>query len=86
MNQETNTETPENEIPMDETHEAGASERDAGVEYLWGMPMRWDTEQAFKNFWNKEDDRILPPKYFGIGWDLNFHALAKKMKKSLDDA
>jgi hypothetical protein len=25
------------------------------------------------------DDRILPPKHFGIGLDLNYHARAKKM-------
>jgi len=42
------------------------------------MPMRWERENIFKNLWNQDDDRIFPPKYFGIGWDLNFHALIKK--------
>ncbi len=43
-----------------------------------GMPMRWDPQNMFKNLWNPHDDRIFPPKYFGMGWSLNFHALLKK--------
>lgn len=43
-----------------------------------GMPMKWDRKKMFSNLWNAEDERIFPPKNFGIGWDLNFHALAKK--------
>jgi hypothetical protein len=45
----------------------------------FGMPMRWDRKNMFKNLWNKDDDRIFPPKYFGIGWDLNLHALFKQV-------
>lgn len=44
---------------------------------LMGLPMRWDRKNAFKNIWNSDDDRIFPPKYFGIGWSMNFHALLK---------
>lgn len=47
-------------------------------EKFLGMPMRWERQKMFKNIWNKSDDRIFPQKYFGIGWDLNFHALLKK--------
>lgn len=43
----------------------------------FGLPMRWDRKNIFKNFWNPDDDRIFPPKYYGIGWDLNVHALLK---------
>ena len=39
--------------------------------------MRWDSKNAFKGLWDKSDDRIFLPKYFGIGWTLNFHALLK---------
>lgn len=44
-----------------------------------GMPVRWEREKFFKNLWNVEDDRVFPPKYFGVGWDLNFHAALKKV-------
>lgn len=44
-----------------------------------GMPMNWDHKNIFKNLWNKEDDRLFPPKSFGIGWSINFHALGKKV-------
>jgi uncharacterized membrane protein len=44
-----------------------------------GAPMRWESDKMFKNLWNKEDERVFPPKYFGIGWDLNLHALCKKI-------
>jgi|JI6StandDraft_1071083.scaffolds.fasta_scaffold112930_3 hypothetical protein len=45
---------------------------------ILGMPVRWERKKMFKNLWNKEDDRIFLPKYFGVGWDLNFHALVKR--------
>lgn len=54
------------------------SQKDKDVKQFMGMPMRWDGKQALKNIWNPKDDRVFPPKYFGIGWDLNFHALLKK--------
>lgn len=47
-------------------------------EKILGMPMRWDRKKMFSNLWNPNDERIFPPKNFGIGWDLNFHALLKK--------
>lgn len=44
-----------------------------------GMPMNWDTKNIFKNMWNKENDDLFPPKAFGIGWTVNFHAVLKAM-------
>ena len=44
-----------------------------------GMPVRWERKNMFKNFWNAQDDRIFPPKHFGVGWDINFLALLKGM-------
>lgn len=52
--------------------------KDESVKTCMGMPMRWESKNMLKNLWNPEDDRVFPPKYFGIGWDLNFHALFKK--------
>ena len=43
-----------------------------------GMPMNWDIEKIFTPLWNKKDDAIFPPKQFGIGWSINFHAVLKK--------
>jgi Family of unknown function (DUF5808) len=44
-----------------------------------GMPMNWDGKRPFKNLWNAEDDRLFPPKSFGIGWAINFHALLRRL-------
>lgn len=55
---------------------------DQKVKEWMGMPMRWERKKMFKNLWNKDDDRIFPPKYFGIGWDLNLHALFRHMCNS----
>lgn len=46
---------------------------------FFGMPMNWDHKSIFKNLWNKEDDRLFPPKSFGIGWTINFYAVGKKL-------
>jgi hypothetical protein len=52
--------------------------KDKNVKQFLGLPMRWDHKNIFKNLWNKEDDRIFPPKQFGIGWSVNFHALFRE--------
>ena len=46
-----------------------------------GMPMNWewDMPRMLRNYWNPEDERIFPPKVFGIGWDLNGHALLRRL-------
>lgn len=49
------------------------------VKSFFGMPMRWDRKNIFKNIWNKDDDRVFAPKHFGIGWSLNFRALLKAL-------
>ncbi len=54
------------------------TKRERTTKTLLGMPVRWEREKIFKNLWNADDDRVFPPKYFGIGWDLNFHAVFKK--------
>lgn len=43
-----------------------------------GMPVQWDWRNVGADIWNPDDDRVFPPKRFGIGWSLNFHALLKK--------
>lgn len=59
---------------------AKENKRGQSTKTFLGLPMRWEREKMFKNIWNQSEDRIFPPKYFGIGWDLNFHALLKKTK------
>lgn len=44
-------------------------DQDKDVKKNLGLPMRW----------NREDDRVFPPKYFGIGWELNLHALGRQV-------
>jgi hypothetical protein len=46
-----------------------------------GMPMSWEWNPAkmVRNYWNPEDERIFPPKVFGIGWDVNGHALLRRL-------
>ncbi len=45
-----------------------------------GMPMNWefDLRKMARNYWNPDDDRVFPPKVFGVGWDLNGHALLRR--------
>lgn len=49
------------------------------VDKFLGMPMQWNAKMIFKTVWNKEDDRLFPPKAFGIGWTINFHAVGRKV-------
>lgn len=42
-----------------------------------GMPMNWDAKRIFENVWNPDDRRLFPPKRFGIGWDVNLHAVLR---------
>lgn len=44
-----------------------------------GMPMNWDRKQPFKGLWDAESDNLFPPKNFGIGWTINFHAMFRKL-------
>ncbi len=47
---------------------------------FFGIPMNWEwnVPKMLRNYWNPEDDRVFPPKVFGIGWDLNGHALLRQ--------
>ncbi len=47
---------------------------------FFGMPVDWDSKHPFKNLWNGDDDRIILPKGFGVGYTINFHAVCKKFK------
>jgi hypothetical protein len=57
-----------------------AEQQDQEQQTFLGMPMRWEWNpgKIARNYWNPEDDRIFPPKVFGIGWDLNGHALMRR--------
>lgn len=48
-------------------------------ETFLGMPMNWNSKMIFKTLWNKDDDRLFPPKAFGVGWTVNFHAVGRKL-------
>jgi hypothetical protein len=32
-----------------------------------------------RNYWNPDDERVFPPRVFGIGWDVNGHALMRRL-------
>lgn len=46
-----------------------------------GMPMNWewDLRKMARNYWNPDDERVFPPKVFGIGWDVNGYALLRRL-------
>jgi uncharacterized membrane protein len=44
-----------------------------------GMPMNWDWRHWYRGLWDPADDRLFPPRRFGIGWSLNFHAILKRI-------
>ncbi len=48
---------------------------------FFGMPMKWEASlpKIARNYWNPENDRVFPPKVFGIGWDINVHALLRRL-------
>ena len=52
---------------------------DEDIKLFLAMPMRWEARNIFKSIWNPKDDRVFPPKYFGIGWSLNFHPLLSQI-------
>ena len=47
---------------------------------FFGIPVNWEwnVPKMLRNYWNPEDNRVFPPKVFGIGWDLNGHALLRQ--------
>jgi len=54
-----------------------ANEQKDKKEFL-GMPMNWEANKILKTMWNKDSDELFPPKAFGIGWTVNFHAVLRK--------
>ncbi len=49
-----------------------------------GMPMGWDLKALWPSniagrLWSEDDDGILLPRRFGIGWSVNFRALARRL-------
>jgi hypothetical protein len=48
---------------------------------FFGVPMSWEwnVPKMLRNYWNSDDQRIFPPKVFGIGWDMNGHALLRRL-------
>jgi hypothetical protein len=55
------------------------TDRDHDVRYFLGLPYRWDAKRAFVGLWDKDDQRLFPPKRFGVGWSINFYAVGKKL-------
>jgi len=57
------------------------TKRQQRQETFFGVPMswEWDVQKMMRNLWNPEDERIFPPKVFGIGWDVNGHALLRRI-------
>ena len=48
---------------------------------FFGIPVSWefDLRRMARNYWNPDDDRLFPPKVFGIGWDVNGHAVLRRL-------
>lgn len=45
----------------------------------WGARPLADAQTWAERLWNPRDPRLLMPRVFGIGWDVNFGALAVKL-------
>ncbi len=51
---------------------------------ILGLPMCWDVKalsptNIASRLWSQDDDRVLLPRRFGIGWSVNFRALARRL-------
>lgn len=55
------------------------AEKKSKQKKILGMPVNWDRKNIFKNLWNPKSDELFPPKSFGIGWTINFHALLRSV-------
>lgn len=45
-----------------------------GIPYDFRPPT---VERILERFWNPNDDRLLTPHVFGVGWSINFHRLLR---------
>ncbi len=68
---------------MTMTDEQRERQRDADVPdpqgYLWKLPYDWRRPTAARlraRWWNRHDPRLLTPRCFGAGWDLNLYWLS----------
>jgi Family of unknown function (DUF5808) len=50
-----------------------------GIPYDWRRPT---VARAKSRWWNRDDPRVLTPKTFGWGWDLNLARLLGRKPKS----
>jgi hypothetical protein len=50
-----------------------------GIPYDWRRPT---VPRAKSRWWNPDDPRVLTPKTFGWGWDLNLARLLGRKPKS----
>ena len=46
-----------------------------GVPYDFRLPT---TERLLARFWNPDDERVIVPLFFGIGWTLNLYQLKRR--------
>lgn len=47
------------------------------IPYDWRKPTR---ERFAATLWNRTSDQIIMPKVYGWGYDLNLHALLRRMR------
>ena len=47
------------------------------VPYDFRLPT-W--ERVKKNVWNPDDERLFPPRAFGVGWAVNFHQARERFR------
>jgi hypothetical protein len=48
-----------------------------GIPYDWRRPTR---ERAKSRWWNRDDHRILTPRWFGWGYDINLAEVARRLR------
>jgi len=63
--------------PMAGEASPGHTGRYLGLPYDWRRPT-W--ERVKSRMWNPEDPRLLAPKAFGWGYDVNLHALLRRLR------
>ncbi len=49
-----------------------------GMPYQWRRPQRGDVRRSV---WNPDDERVLTPKSVGWGYNLNLHALTRRLRR-----
>jgi hypothetical protein len=62
--------------PKDRTWQGDAF----GVPYDFRPPT---PERFIQRWWNPEDERVLTPHFFGVGWSVNLYQLSQRLKEVL---